>query len=86
MDPKTLIKANRDSYYMIIATMPSGKVFKIPCRGYNLRSWLDFEESLKLPHFYVEVPQEEYAGYYNLTQATEDVTIVPKKTRKPRSK
>jgi hypothetical protein len=79
------LKFSSNSYFMVITTMGSGKQFRIPCRGYNLRSWLDFEASLKLPHFYVEVPKEEYDGYYNLTDGTEDDTIKPKK-RKPKSR
>lgn len=70
---------------MIIATMSTGKQFKIPARGYNLYSWLDFEKSLGLPHFHVEVPQEEFDGYYALTDGKESVTITPKK-RKPRTR
>jgi hypothetical protein len=79
-------KVKSNSYFMVIATMGSGKQFKIPCRGYNLKSWMDFEESLKLPHFAVEVPKDEYDGYFALTESEESVTIKPKKTRKPRTR
>jgi hypothetical protein len=85
MEQKNRPKVKSNSYYMIIATMGSGKQFKIPARGYNLYSWLDFEKSLGLPHFHVEVPQEEFDGYYALTDDKESVTIAPKK-RKPRSR
>lgn len=71
---------------MVIATMGSGKKFKIPCRGYNLNSWMEFEKSLGLPHFAVEVPKEEYDGYFALTDDEDSVTIKPKKTRKPRTR
>lgn len=81
----TTAKVKSNSYFMIIATMNSGKQFKIPCRGYNLYSWLEFEKTLGLPHFHVEVPKEEYDGYYALTEEEKSVTIVPKK-RKPRTR
>ena len=78
-------KVKSNSYFMVIATMGTGKKFKIPCRGYNLYSWLDFEKSLGLPHFHVEVPKDEYDGYYALTDGKETDTITPKK-RKPKAR
>ena len=40
-------KVNRDDYFVLHVTMPSGFEFKIPARGYNLKSWLAFEERLE---------------------------------------
>jgi hypothetical protein len=83
--PKLRVQAN--SYFMIIASMANKKQFRIPVRGYNLSSMLAFEESLGLKHFYVEVPQEEYQGYYELTDTEDSVIIEPtKKTRKKKVK
>jgi hypothetical protein len=86
MDPILRPKIAANSYFMVIATMGNGKQFKIPARGYNLYSWLDFEESLGLPHSYVEVPKEEYDGYFALTTDLESDTIKSKKPRKPRTR
>lgn len=83
--PKLKVMAN--GHFMIIASMANGKQFKIPVRGYNLSSMLAFEESLRVPHFYVEVPEEEYQGYYQLTDTEDSVIIEPtKKTRKKKVK
>jgi len=39
-------KVNRDDYFVLHVTVPSGFEYKIPARGYNLKSWLAFEERL----------------------------------------
>ena len=83
--PKLKVRAN--ACFMIIATMANKKQFRIPVRGYNLSSMLSFEESLGLKHFYVEVTEEEYQGYYQLTDTEDSVIIEPtKKTRKKKVK
>lgn len=66
---------------MIVVTTSTGKKFRIPARGYNLRSWLNFEESLKSKHSYFEVPPEEYIGYWDV-----DLEEETKKVRKKKSK
>ena len=37
---------NRDAFFAIHVTMDSGFTFIIPARGYNLKSWLTFEDRL----------------------------------------
>lgn len=40
------ITVNRDAFFAIHVTMASGFSFIIPARGYNLKSWLTFEDRL----------------------------------------
>ena len=40
------ITVNRDAFFAIHVTMASGFTFIIPARGYNLKSWLTFEDRL----------------------------------------
>lgn len=53
----------RDDYFVLHVTMPSGFEFKIPARGYNLKSWLTFEERLEST---VIVEQTNAAVYEHL--------------------
>lgn len=39
-------KANRNDYFEISVEMQDGFKFKVPARGYNLKSLLEFEQSL----------------------------------------
>ena len=39
-------KVKRDAYFVLHVTVPSGFEFKIPARGYSLKSWLAFETRL----------------------------------------
>jgi len=50
----------RDGYYVIHTKMPSGFEFKIPARGYNLKSWLDFEARLECECYYEQTSQAVY--------------------------
>ena len=36
----------RDKFFVMHVTLPSGFELKIPCRGYNLKSWKEFEDRL----------------------------------------
>jgi hypothetical protein len=53
-------KVNRDDYFVIFTTMPSGFECKIPARGYNLKSWLAFEDRLGSTYYYERTTQEVY--------------------------
>ena len=53
-------KVERDGYYVIYATMPSGFECKIPARGYNLKSWLAFEEKLGNKYYYERTTEDVY--------------------------
>jgi hypothetical protein len=39
-------KIDYDGYYFVDAVAKSGHKMTIPARGYNLRSWINFEKSL----------------------------------------
>lgn len=54
-------KVNRDAYFIIDVEMYKGFKFKIPARGYNLKSWLDFQKKMQCKSVtYSEVTQREY--------------------------
>jgi hypothetical protein len=53
-------RINRDAYYVIHVTMPSGFEFKIPARGYNLKSWLNFEAKLEAECYFEETSRTVY--------------------------
>jgi hypothetical protein len=40
------LKVPRDAYFLIDVEWTHGFKHVIACRGYNLKSWLDFEERL----------------------------------------
>ena len=51
---------DRDAYFVIYTTMPSGFECKIPARGYNLKSWLAFEDRLNATYYYEQTTREVY--------------------------
>ena len=53
-------KTNRDDYFVIYVTTPTGFECKIPARGYNLKSWLAFEDNLKNTYYYEHTTKEVY--------------------------
>ena len=53
-------KTNRDDYFVIHSTMPSGFECKIPARGYNLKSWLAFEDKLNATYYYEQTTKAVY--------------------------
>lgn len=53
----------RDAYFVLHVTMQSGFEFKIPARGFNLKSWLAFEERMQTE---VIVEQTTQAVYEHL--------------------
>jgi hypothetical protein len=51
----------RDAYYLIDVTLRTDFKFKIASRGYNLKSWLDFQKTMDVKKVtYNEVTLEEY--------------------------
>ena len=50
----------RDAYFVIHTTMRSGFECKIPARGYNLKSWLAFEDKLGSTYYYEQTTKEVY--------------------------
>ncbi len=55
-----MTKVDRDAYFVIYATMRSGFECKIPARGYNLKSWLAFEEKLGNTYYYEQTTEDVY--------------------------
>ena len=50
----------RDDYLVIYTTMASGFECKIPARGYNLKSWLAFEDKLGSTYYYEHTTKQVY--------------------------
>lgn len=55
-----MTSVDRNAYFVIHATMPSGFECLIPARGYNLKSWLAFEEKLGSKYQYEEINEKAY--------------------------
>ena len=55
-------KILKDGYYQINVKMQDGFKFKVPARGYNLRSMLEFEKSLDYvkEYSFKEITLKEY--------------------------
>ena len=55
-------KISRDGYYQISVVLADGFKFKVPARGYNLHSLLEFEKSLEMvkQHSYKEITKKDY--------------------------
>ena len=56
---------NRDKYYFIDVTWKGGFKHIVPCRGYNLKSQLAFNDSIFWieSHSHYEVTKEQYEEY-----------------------
>ena len=55
-------KISRDGYYQISVILEDGFKFKVPARGYNLKSLLEFEQSLDSvkEHSFKEITKKEF--------------------------
>jgi len=55
-------KISRDGYYQISVLLEDGFKFKVPARGYNLKSLLEFEQSLDSvkEHSFKEITKKEF--------------------------
>jgi hypothetical protein len=53
-------QVKRDDYLVIYVTTPTGFECKVPARGYNLKSWLAFEDNLKNTYYYEHTTKEVY--------------------------
>ena len=55
-------KISRDGYYQISVILEDGFKFKVPARGYNLKSLLEFEQSLDSvkEHSFKEITKKDY--------------------------
>ena len=76
-------KVQRDAYYQISVKLVDGFLFKVPARGFNLKSLLDFEKSLDsvAEHSYKEITEKEYDKMISSTWVEEKITT-KKRTRK----
>ena len=72
------ITYKKDGYYQLSVTMQS-KTFTFLSRGYKVRSWIDFEDSLGLKCDIVEITQEQYENLHwmNSEITTEKATDKP---------
>ena len=52
-------KFNRDSYYVLTVTMTKVS-FKIFCRGYDIKSWMAFQDSVNAHYVWEETTREAY--------------------------
>jgi hypothetical protein len=67
----------RDAYYLIEVTLRTDFKFKIASRGYNLKSWLDFQKTMDVKKVtYNEVTLEEYNKYAVFKANTEPSTAI----------
>ena len=82
-------KFNRDSYYVLTVTMTKVS-FKIFCRGYDIKSWMAFQESVNAKYVWEETTREAYEEHcLQPLENIEGTTKVPTKSgpeKKSRSK
>ena len=50
----------RDKFFVMHVTLPSGFELKVPCRGYNLKSWKAFEDRLGANYDVEEINERIY--------------------------
>lgn len=62
MIPKVTVEY--DGYYLIDIVSRSGHKSTVDARGYNLKSWLNFEKSLGSDAKFRQVTEEEYMKYH----------------------
>jgi hypothetical protein len=60
---KPKVKVSPDAYFMLSVSMGQIK-FKIPCRGYNLGSWLKFQASMKADCDYTESSEDDHKMFW----------------------
>jgi hypothetical protein len=55
-------RINKDGYYQINVKLEDGFRFKIPARGFNLKSLVEFEKSLDsvTEHSFKEITKKEF--------------------------
>jgi hypothetical protein len=73
-----------DGYYFVDAVAKSGHKITIPARGYNLRSWVNFEKSLGSTVEYRAVSEKEWMTTHWTQTPYEEVT--PKAKKAPAKK
>ena len=69
-----------DGYYFVDAVAKDGYKMTIPARGYNLRSWINFEKSLGCTVEYRVVSEKVWMKTHWTQTPYEEVTPKAKKT------
>jgi hypothetical protein len=77
-----------DGYYFVDVVAKNGHKLTIPARGYNLRSWVNFEKSLGSTVEYRAVSEKEWMKTHWTQTPYEDETPKTKKApvKKPAAK
>lgn len=79
----TKVTVEYDGYYLIDVVSRSGHKSTVESRGYNLKSWLNFEKSLGSDTKYREVTKEEYMKYHwSGTEYIEEPKSITKPVKK----
>ena len=71
-------RVDYDGCYLITAVSKTGQVFKTYSRGYKLKSWLSFEQSLGSTAGYQAVTEEEFEKHQWYNQSYEEEPVVKK--------
>jgi hypothetical protein len=74
-------KVEYDGYYFIDVVAKGGYKMCVPARGFNLKSWLNFEKSLGSTCVYRTVTEKEWMATH-WTRTPYDALDVPKKATK----
>jgi len=78
-------KFNRDSYYVLTVTMTKVS-FKIFCRGYDIKSWMAFQESVNAKYEWEETTREAYEKHCLQPLEDEGPGEKPVREKNPRTK
>jgi hypothetical protein len=79
------ITYKKDGYYQLSVTMQK-KTFTFLSRGYKVRSWIDFEDSLGLKCDIVEITQEQYENLHWMNSELTTEKATDKAAAKPTEK
>lgn len=83
MTLNTKERVEYDGYYFIDVIAKNGHKLTISARGYNLKSWLNFEKSLGSTCEYRSVDEKTWmATHWTQTPYTEEKTVSVKKAAK----
>jgi hypothetical protein len=83
------VKVEYDGYYLVESVTNDGRKTVVPARGYNLKSWFNFEKSLSMNISveYHQVLESEYMKYHWSTHGmAEDDDIMNKNNIKSAGK
>ena len=78
-------KVEYDGYYFLDVVAKGGHKMTVPARGYNLKSWVNFEKSLGSTVEFRAVPEKEWMKTH-WTQMPYEEEAVPKAKKAPAKK